>query len=495
MDEYELSCRARSLRKKIRQVTLLQDALEHKVTINEEQRRKMAAKPQLVAELQAIEQQLSELRRASTSPIRNSDVHSGSGDVSSVASAVSRDGTSTPCAPAADGQAVRESSVRFAQEAATGRMCRLTSWKRGLRRTREVDVHFDAVCALWWDDDVVVTGSWDTSVKMCHLHASQDEEVVCSWGGHAGKVRAVSMLRHSSVVVSGSADCSIRLWSANAGMLSRVYVYAPLHGLDVFGERALTALDDGTVKLWQLENGCEERCVGRHGEAVTSVHWHTPHTAFSTSTDAKATLWDLRQPAGNAAELTASAPLLTGCSDVVGGLMVAADEDGVLSVWDVRRGATPIATLKPSQPGWVARGLAIGGQTAITCGSRDGGRFGFISVLDLSGGGVCVSEAADTPPLGALSATAERALFGCRDGRVFLYDVHRSSDPSLDVCTDEPHDGSLDAREQIVPRSTMLSGLIRHRMGAPCDDVKPMKSNARHSTQMNQKQRDEAYER
>ena len=44
-------------------------------------------------------------------------------------------------------------------------------------------------------------------------------------------------------------------------MTSRVYVYAPLHGLDVRWGRALTALQDATVKMWQLERGQATRLV------------------------------------------------------------------------------------------------------------------------------------------------------------------------------------------------------------------------------------------
>ena len=31
------------------------------------------------------------------------------------------------------------------------------AWRHGLFRVRELDLHFDAVCALWWDGDVLLT--------------------------------------------------------------------------------------------------------------------------------------------------------------------------------------------------------------------------------------------------------------------------------------------------------------------------------------------------
>ena len=80
-------------------------------------------------------------------------------------------------------------------------------WEHGLYQVRELDLHFDAVCALWSEGDVLLTGSWDTSVKLCNLDAPAEHEVVRSWGGHAGKVRAVSLIRESSLAVSGSSDC------------------------------------------------------------------------------------------------------------------------------------------------------------------------------------------------------------------------------------------------------------------------------------------------
>ena len=48
--------------------------------------------------------------------------------------------------------------------------------------------------------------------------------------------------------------------------------------------------------------------------------------------------------------------------------VVAADELGEMYVWDVRNAAAPVMRVAPHEPGWVARGVALQGQTALCCG-------------------------------------------------------------------------------------------------------------------------------
>ena len=170
----------------------------------------------------------------------------------------------------------------------------------GLYRVQELDVHFDAVCAVWWDGDLLLSGSWDTSVKLCNLDAPPERQVpplsdspqpsyisttdpnpqiapnlpryptyptyprhppqvVRSWGGHAGRVRSVSLLREASLAVSGGADCSLRFWSLSSGAAGRIYVYSPLHALDVRDGCVVTGLQDATLKLWNASSGREQQ--------------------------------------------------------------------------------------------------------------------------------------------------------------------------------------------------------------------------------------------
>lgn len=418
----EAAARVRSLRKKLRQVTMLQDAQDSGVVLSADQRQKLQSKSALLAQLEEAENALVE-HQASTGEHSDrlvSDVLKKKVQ-SPEAARLESDQSPSPAEAASGAAACTNPSPRTPSQS-------FDMWYHGLYHQRELDLHFDAVCALWWDGDVLLTGSWDTSVKLCDLSAPADQEVVRSWGGHVGKVRAVNLLREQSLVVSGSSDCSIRLWSLLHGMVSRLYVYTPLLGLDVRGPRAMTALHDGTVKLWDLESGREEQLVGKHTDKVTSVQWHEHYLAFSTSSGHSATLWDIRQKDAAVINLPTPSALLTGRAETGSSMLIAADDEGEVRVWDVRVSATPLAVIPPHADGWVARGVDLSGSTAMACGSRDEGRAGFLSILDLSAGTVTMSVLADAPALGAVSTSGNRALVGCRDGRVFVYDALRESD-------------------------------------------------------------------
>ena len=188
---------------------------------------------------------------------------------------------------------------------------------------------------------------------------------------------------------------------------------------------------------------------------MTSVHWHEEHAAFSTSRDGSATLWDTRQRDAAVAELQTTAALLAGRAGGGGGLLVAADDEGEVTVWDVSRSSAPLLQVAPHETGWVARGIALSGSTALVCGSRAEGRAGFLSVLDLSSGRVTASAMPDVPPLGAVCALGSRALVGCRDGRVFVYDALRASALSEAECAAGLEEGTI---VRATPREATTEG-------------------------------------
>ena len=135
---------------------------------------------------------------------------------------------------------------------------------------REVDGHYDGVGGLWWEDNVLITGGWDTCVKVSDLSRPEGAEVVRSWGGHTARVRAVSLMRDEGLVLSGGADCCVRLWSLSKGAAGKIYVYAPLHSLDHASGTHDTGLHDATVKIWDI-GGEKAIRLGAHAEAAVGV--------------------------------------------------------------------------------------------------------------------------------------------------------------------------------------------------------------------------------
>ena len=119
--------------------------------------------------------------------------------------------------------------------------------------------------------------------------------MVRSWGGHTARVRAVSLMRDEGLVLSGGADCCVRLWSLSKGAAGKIYVYAPLHSLDHAGGTLVTGLHDATVKLWDIGGEKAIRKLGAHAEAAVGVQFLGDGTrVLSASLNGTACVWDAR---------------------------------------------------------------------------------------------------------------------------------------------------------------------------------------------------------
>ena len=64
-------------------------------------------------------------------------------------------------------------------------------------------------CGKW-----VVSGSEDTTIKVCHAGTG---EVKCTLAGHSGPVRSVAISADGKRVVSGSNDATVKIWDVETG--------------------------------------------------------------------------------------------------------------------------------------------------------------------------------------------------------------------------------------------------------------------------------------
>ena len=110
--------------------------------------------------------------------------------------------------------------------------------------------------------------------------------------------------------------------------------------LNADGRLAVSASEDKTLKVWDIESGCELRTLRGHSEAVTAVSLNADgRLAVSASEDKTLKVWDVE----SGCELRT----LQGHSNAVRGVALTADGnravsaafyDTTLKVWDVESG-------------------------------------------------------------------------------------------------------------------------------------------------------------
>jgi len=160
---------------------------------------------------------------------------------------------------------------------------------------------------------------------------------------HTKSVRAVAVTSDGRRLVSASDDCTLRVWDLESGQILRTLEghQAEVYGLAIApdGRRAVSASMDQTLRLWDLESGQTIRTLEGHADGAFAVAI-TPDgcRAVSASADRTLKVWDLKS----------GHPLLTLIGHTDGVLAAAVTPDGLrvvsgsndrtLLVWDLKSG-------------------------------------------------------------------------------------------------------------------------------------------------------------
>ncbi|XP_070560370.1 uncharacterized protein [Ptychodera flava] len=146
-------------------------------------------------------------------------------------------------------------------------------WRSSQFTVRELEGHNDVITCVDCDEVFIVTGSRDTTVKVWDGETGLE---LCSLGGHTATVTVVRLLsndegqridiltedldddENSRIAISGSLDCSIKVWNITEGhLLKSIYAYNPLQCLVYlsYDGSILSGSDGGKLELWDMVRG------------------------------------------------------------------------------------------------------------------------------------------------------------------------------------------------------------------------------------------------
>jgi WD40 repeat protein len=202
------------------------------------------------------------------------------------------------------------------------------------------------------------------------------------------------------------------------------------------GRRAISASEDHTLKVWDLQTGREERTLAGHAGEVRAVAL-TPdgRCAISASTDLTLKVWDLqtgreeRTLAGHADEVYGIAVTPDGCR------AISASEDGTLKAWDLQTGRED-RTLAGSAGAMRAVVVTPDGRRAISA-STDG----TLRVWNLQSGREACTLIGHEDSVRAVAVTPDGlyAISGSIDGTLKVWDLQTGRE----TCTFAGHAGPI----------------------------------------------------
>jgi F-box/WD-40 domain protein MET30 len=165
-----------------------------------------------------------------------------------------------------------------------------TNWKYGRYSTKIFKGHTNGVMCLQFDDQILVTGSYDATVKIWDIKTGQEIRTLV---GHTQGIRCLQF--DDSKLITGSLDNSIKVWNWRTGQLIKtLHVHTNgVIGLHMADKLLASGSSDNTIMVHDFKSFSRIRLQG-HTDWVNSVKLDPPsRTLLSASDDMTVKLWDL----------------------------------------------------------------------------------------------------------------------------------------------------------------------------------------------------------
>ena len=259
---------------------------------------------------------------------------------------------------------------------------------------------------------LVASGGRDGSVRVWHPATGKSVHVL---DGHTRPVNAVQFVSES-MVVSASADTTLRVWSLADGSAQVLGGHEQIvTGVAVVpGHRIVSASADGTLRRWRLDDGTCEAVFGTVLDPDSDTDWVNEVHLLAVAADGRLAitdggggaylrLWDL--PKGGDVGIPGRYLPEPRHWCLGGSVLVRPDAGGGVSLFGL-----PDRDLRASLPGWGPGVLAVDGARLWAVDAD-----GVLSTLDL--GSLAVSHHPGLLPFAAVLAVTQTEAGPCAAGR------------------------------------------------------------------------------
>ncbi|XP_039251336.2 uncharacterized protein LOC120328852 [Styela clava] len=200
------------------------------------------------------------------------------------------------------------------------RSCLRRFWRNSTFEVTELKGHNDSVNCVDAMDNWIVSGSRDTSLK---LWDSTSGKILRSMGGHTGQVTAVKILtihetdelrrsidrstieifadidekqsKDEKIVISGSTDCSIRLWLLPQGLfIKSIYNYNPVSTILYMPEKncVVVGSSSGNLTVYNICSNLQVYSSTIHKNRITKIKCNGNHL-FTSCDDGSLKVWKI----------------------------------------------------------------------------------------------------------------------------------------------------------------------------------------------------------
>ncbi|KAK4667875.1 E3 ubiquitin ligase complex SCF subunit scon-2 [Podospora pseudoanserina] len=164
------------------------------------------------------------------------------------------------------------------------------NWKVGRCTVHTLRGHTNGVTCLQLDDHILATGSYDATIKIWNIETGEE---IRTLRGHTRGIRALQF--DDSKLISGSLDNTIKIWNWHTGeCISTLAGHTDgVVSLHFEGQLLASGSIDKSVKIFDF-NSKEAFCLKGHTDWVNCTRLDTAsRTVMSASDDTTIKLWDL----------------------------------------------------------------------------------------------------------------------------------------------------------------------------------------------------------
>lgn len=165
-----------------------------------------------------------------------------------------------------------------------------SNWKYGRCDVKTFKGHTNGILCLQFDDNVLATGSYDTTIKIWNIETGEE---IRTLRGHTSAVRTLQF--DGNKLISGSLDNTIKIWNWQTGECVNTLQYhtGGVITLHFEGKYLASGSTDGCFKVSNFETR-QIWCARGHDDWVNQVRMDLPsRTVFSASDDCTIKMWDM----------------------------------------------------------------------------------------------------------------------------------------------------------------------------------------------------------
>jgi len=226
-----------------------------------------------------------------------------------------------------------------------------SNWKNTRCNITTLCGHSDWVTSLVVVDDLLISGSFDSTIKMWNLDT---KECSVTLTGHTAGINALDL--KGEVLLSASLDCTLRVWSmttkectgvleGHTDQVSHVNFINPRLSASLHSRRAISLSTlavsgslDGTLRVWDVSSVKCLHVLEGHTTGITSLAVSHQYAA-SGSVDGVIIVWDCLT-GRKILELSGHKDRVTGLQfDFPSSRLVSCSWDFSARVWDLKTGA------------------------------------------------------------------------------------------------------------------------------------------------------------